>query len=215
MNQVIYEYILIVFLLILVLYRHLFSYWIQKFVFLLLIFSLFFNITRNAFLSFLSSIIITLFYDMIEHKICIYEKFDNGIGKASDKGDENVKDFIDYLKDGMNNIKETQPEKSMDPIEKLLMGTESEKSLENIQKMMERLDGNVPIHKEDKEETNKLGIPLEKYKNEKVIDPLKKAQMDTYALIDTINALKDTITTLSPVLSEGKKLMGMFESLKI
>jgi len=152
---------------------------------------------------------------MIENKICVYENFDNGIDKVSDKGDENVKDFIDYLKDGMDNLKDSKPEKSMDPIEKLLKDNNADKSLENIKQMMDKLDGNIPIRKEDKEETNKLNIPLEKYKNETAIDPLKKAQMDTYALIDTINTLKDTITTLSPVLSEGKKLMGMFESLKI
>jgi hypothetical protein len=150
----------------------------------------------------------------MEAKICIREPFDNGIEKTSDKGDD-TKDFINYLKDGMNNIKETKPEQTVDPIEQLMSSTDGGKSLGNLKELMDKLDGNVPITKEDKEETGKLDVPLEKYKNEKAVDPLKKAQMDTYALIDTINTLKDTITTLSPVLTEGKKLMGMFESLQI
>ena len=32
---------------------------------------------------------------------------------------------------------------------------------------------------------------------------------------NAVNALKDTITTLAPVLEEGKKLMNMFENIKI
>jgi hypothetical protein len=151
---------------------------------------------------------------MIESKVCLRESFDNGLDKTSDKGDD-TKDFITYLKDGMNNVKESKPEQTVDPIEKLISSADGGKSLENLKSLMEKLDGNMPITKEDKEETGKLNVSLEKYKNESTIHPLKQAQMDTYALIDSINTLKDTITTLSPVLAEGKKLMGMFESLKI
>jgi hypothetical protein len=38
---------------------------------------------------------------------------------------------------------------------------------------------------------------------------------ETYELMNTVNALKDTISTLAPVLQEGKKIMSMFENLKI
>ena len=44
---------------------------------------------------------------------------------------------------------------------------------------------------------------------------LKQAQKEAYELIDTVNALKDTVNTLAPVLQEGKKLMGIFENLKL
>jgi hypothetical protein len=102
---------------------------------------------------------------MIESKVCLRESFDNGLDKTSDKGDD-TKDFITYLKDGMNNVKESKPEQTVDPIEKLISSADGGKSLENLKSLMEKLDGNMPITKEDKEETGKLNVSLEKYKNE-------------------------------------------------
>ncbi len=46
-------------------------------------------------------------------------------------------------------------------------------------------------------------------------DPLKKAQKETYELIDTIGILKETVQSLNPVLSEGKKVMDLFKGLNM
>ena len=39
--------------------------------------------------------------------------------------------------------------------------------------------------------------------------------METYQLMDTMKNLQDTISTLSPVLQEGKKVMDMFNNFKL
>ena len=67
----------------------------------------------------------------------------------------------------------------------------------------------------DLKETDKLGIDTDKYSDDKKPNALKQAQKEAYQLIDTVNALKDTVNTLAPVLSEGKKLMDIFQNLKI
>ena len=60
-----------------------------------------------------------------------------------------------------------------------------------------------------------LFLPVVLLASDKKPNALKVAQKETYELINTVNALKDTLTTLSPVLLEGKKLMGIFENLKL
>ena len=50
------------------------------------------------------------------------------------------------------------------------------------------------------------------YKDENKFDPMKKAQKDTYELINMVDSLKNTMETLAPVLSQGKEIMDMFEN---
>ena len=52
-----------------------------------------------------------------------------------------------------------------------------------------------------------MGIDTTQFKDEKKNNALQKAQQETYQLIDSVSALKDTITTLSPVLSQGKEII--------
>ena len=44
---------------------------------------------------------------------------------------------------------------------------------------------------------------------------MKKAQKETYELINMVDSLKNTMETLSPVLSQGKEIMNMFENFKM
>ena len=89
-------------------------------------------------------------------------------------------------------------------------------SLKNIQELLKKVNGGIELKDDDKVDTPALGVDtVEKYSNDKIPNALKDAQKETYELINTVNALKDTISTLAPVLQEGKKLMNIFENLKI
>ena len=90
------------------------------------------------------------------------------------------------------------------------------KSGDNIQELLKKINGGIELKDEDIKETiDKLNVDSAKYSDDKKPNALKAAQKEAYELIDTVNALKDTISTLSPVLMEGKKLMSLFENLKI
>ena len=73
----------------------------------------------------------------------------------------------------------------------------------------------IELKEDDTKESDLLNIDTQKYSNDKVPNALKEAQKETYALIDTVNTLKSTIETLTPVLKEGKKLMDMFENIRV
>ena len=90
-------------------------------------------------------------------------------------------------------------------------------SLKNIQELLKKVNGGIELKDDDKVDTPPLGVgdTVQKYSNDKIPNALKDAQKETYALIDTVSSLTDTLKTLSPVLSEGKKIMSMFESLKL
>lgn len=90
------------------------------------------------------------------------------------------------------------------------------KSTDGIQDLLKKINGGIELKDEDMKETkDKLNVDSLTYSDDKKPNALKAAQKEAYELIDTVNALKDTISTLSPVLMEGKKLMSLFENLKI
>ena len=89
------------------------------------------------------------------------------------------------------------------------------KALDNLDGLLKKMNGGIELKEDDKKETKPMNEDASKYSDDSKPSALKQAQKETYELINTVNALKDTIETLSPVLQEGKKLMGMFESLKI
>ena len=77
------------------------------------------------------------------------------------------------------------------------------------------MNGGIELKEDDLKENNILKIDTKKYSDDDIPNPLKQAQKETYQLIDTVNTLKNTITTLAPVLSEGRKLIDIFQNLKI
>jgi len=89
------------------------------------------------------------------------------------------------------------------------------KSAEGIQDLLKKVNGGIELKEGDTKESEKLNVDHEKYADDKKSNKLKDAQKETYELINTVSALKDTITTLAPVLQEGKKLMDIFENLKL
>jgi predicted nucleic acid-binding Zn-ribbon protein len=93
---------------------------------------------------------------------------------------------------------------------------EVNKSKENIQELLKKINGGIKLEESDLKETETpLNIDVEKYSDDNKPNALKIAQKETYELINTVNALKDTLTTLSPVLKEGKKIMQMFNDISL
>lgn len=85
-----------------------------------------------------------------------------------------------------------------------------------LEKYTDRLKGKIPLSEDDVVDNEPMGIDTFAMKHDEVKpDPLKKAQKETYELIDTINILKETVQTLNPVLSEGKKVMDLFKGLNM
>ena len=99
-------------------------------------------------------------------------------------------------------------------IEKYKNDKDVQKAAEGIKELVKKLNGGIAIQKSDLQETKPLGVETSNYKDENKNNALQQAQKETYQLIDSVSALKDTITTLTPVLSQGKDIMNMFQSLK-
>jgi hypothetical protein len=92
---------------------------------------------------------------------------------------------------------------------------EVKKSADGIQDLLKKINGGIELKDDDTKESDPLNVDVQKLSDDTKPNALKEAQKETYALIDTVNALKDTITTLAPVLKEGKKLMTMFQDFKM
>lgn len=95
------------------------------------------------------------------------------------------------------------------------LNKQAKKAADNIQEVLHKMNGGLELKKEDTTETEPMGVSTSQFSSDKKPNALKEAQKETFELINTINTLKDTIDTLSPVLKEGKKLMDMFENIRI
>jgi hypothetical protein len=127
------------------------------------------------------------------------ESFDNDADNDDDKekeefSNDNTKEFINELES--------------------IMTPESKKASNNIKDLLKQANGGIKLTDDDVKESKALGINTDELSNDKKPNALRDAQKETYELINTVNTLKDTLMTLSPVLTEGKKLMNMFESVK-
>ncbi len=161
------------------------------------------NIAYSLFGSILLFLIINL---MINNKVFI-EKFEN----------ENQDDDYDDDEDEDKEKEAFSNDDDKDFINELdaIMTPESKKASENIKDLLKKANGEIKLTDDDLKESKPLGINTNELSNDKKPNALRDAQKETYELINTVNTLKDTLLTLSPVLSEGKKLMNMFESVKL
>jgi hypothetical protein len=140
------------------------------------------------------------------------ESFDNQKAENEDReskeGKEGKKELThEELNTYLNNIDKN--------IESYQNDKDVKKAASGLQELLKKLNGGIELKKEDLNETKPLGIDTTQFKDEKKNNALQKAQQETYQLIDSVSALKDTITTLSPVLSQGKEIMSLFENLKL
>lgn len=84
-----------------------------------------------------------------------------------------------------------------------------------LESFTERLtSGKIETKADDLKDNEPVGVDVNALKSGPE-SPLTRAQKETYALIDTIGILKETVATLNPVLSEGKKMMDMFKGLQM
>jgi hypothetical protein len=186
------------------------------FILLLLLFIL----TRNTIYTLIGTIILFILFNILmiysnqinqinlEQKNYI-ESFDNQKAESEEKeGKEGKKELTHeelntYLTNIDKNIESYQNDKDV------------KKAASGLQELLKKLNGGIELKKDDLNETKPLGIDTTQFKDEKKNNALQKAQQETYQLIDSVSALKDTITTLSPVLSQGKEIMSLFENLKL
>jgi hypothetical protein len=154
-------------------------------------------ISKNFIISIIISIIVFLLINLLINYKSSLEKFQN------EKDEKETKD----VKEVANN------EPSFD--KNIFDSDIFKKSTSGIQDLLKKVNGGIELKDDDLKETEKLGIDTSKYSDDKKPNALKQAQKEAYELIDTVNALKDTVNTLAPVLSEGKKLMDIFQNLKL
>jgi len=176
----------VIILIIILLFRKSFNRVIEKFIVFSILFLLFLIISKNILITFIGSCIIFLLINLIMNYRNTIENFDNSLS-------EPPFDINLFSKDDIK------------------------KSGDSIKEIVKLVNGGIKLKDDDKTNVDNIGssIDLTKLSDDSKPNALRDAQKETYELINTVNALKDTITTLAPVLNEGKKLMSIFESLKI
>ena len=215
---------IVIVLVIILLFRKKFNHTIEKIIVFSILFLLFLVITKNLIVTIIGTSIVFLLVNLImtyrntlEKTV---EKFEDL--KNSDSGAELAK-LLDGLKGSGSKLDLTKilgeltnsgTEPSLD-INNIFNTDDMKKSKNNIQDLLKQVNGGIELNDSDTKETEVLGIETHKYSDDKKPNPSKDAQKETYELINTVGALKDTITSLAPVLQEGKKLMDLFQSLKI
>jgi hypothetical protein len=200
---------ILVILVIILLFRRNIHTILEKFIIFSILFVLLLILTKNLIVTLFGSLVIFSLINLnMEYKKTI-ENFEdlsaasNAASNVASKSSQPTDSKIDLS---------VEP-----PVDFGIFNNETvKKSSEGIQDLLKKINGGIELKDEDIKETkDKLNVDSAKYSDDKKPNALKVAQKEAYELIDTVNALKDTISTLSPVLMEGKKLMSLFETLKI
>ena len=185
-NQIRIILTIVIILVIMLLFRKKFHSLIERLIVFTIIFLLFLIISKNLVVTFIGTCIIFLLVNLIMKYRDTIENFES-VANAEPPFDMSIFDKGDIKASG-----------------------------DNIQELLKKINGGRELKDHDTKEIDTIkDIDLKKHTDDKKPNALKDAQKETYELINTVNALKDTITTLAPVLQEGKKLMNIFENLKI
>lgn len=185
-NEIRIILIIVIILVIILLFRKKFHSLIERLIVFTIIFLLFLIISKNLIITFIGTCIIFLLVNLIMKYRDTIENFES--------------------------VANTEPPFDMSIFDK----GDVKASGDNIQELLKKINGGIELKDNDTKEIDTIkDINLTKHNDDKKPNALKDAQKETYELINTVNALKDTITTLAPVLQEGKKLMNIFENLKI
>jgi hypothetical protein len=169
-------------------------------------------ISKNMVYSLVGSVLIFLVINLMINNKKFIEKFENEDNEDSEDNEDNDdNDDNDENKEEFSNDNTTEFINELEAI----MTPESKKASENIKDLLKKANGGIKLTDDDIKESKPLGINTDELSNDKKPNALRDAQKETYELINTVNTLKDTLLTLSPVLTEGKKLMNMFESVKL
>ncbi len=187
-------------------------YIMEKILVFMIIFILTIILSKNYLMSVIISIILFLLINLLMTYTLTMENFQNDM--ESDKKEKKQDDEIEKEKSkGLDLDVVSKSEPSFD---KSIFNSDTfKKSTMGIQDLLKKVNGGIELKEDDLKETGKLGVESTKYSDDKNMNPLKQAQKEAYELIDTVNALKDTVNTLAPVLTEGRKLMDVFQNLKL
>jgi hypothetical protein len=173
------------------------------FVFLLLTLLFKFNLKESLIYgSVFATVYIILLYYYYLNKVETFENSEDENGENSEKkGESEIRDELEKL------------------IKKFEADHKSGKNAINsdkLEKYTEKLKGKIELKEDDTTENEPIGVDTTEMLHDEIKpDPLKKAQKETYELIDTIGILKETVQSLNPVLSEGKKVMDLFKGLNM
>lgn len=211
-------YVLTIFCVIALLFRNKFNINVERVLLFILLLSLLLVISKNWVISLIGSVILFLLFNLLLNiqvrKSLYVEKFNN-----SDKEDkkEEVKNKIEEKKEELK--KKIDSSDFLNELTAKMQDYSNNKDIKaaanGLNGLLNQLDGGIPIKSSDKKETKQLDVSTEEYENEEKFDPMKRAQKETYELINMVDALKNTMETLAPVLSQGKEIMNMFESFKM
>ena len=222
--------VMVIILVIVLIFKKQFHNIIERIIVFAILFLLFLIISKNIIVTIVGSAIIFLLVNLIINTRDTIEKFDNLTTSVESIAESNTQSDTDKIKEVIQNLGNipdlgnitdlgsilditTQPAIGT---ANLLANPEFKKSADGIQDFLKKVNGGIELKDEDLEETkDKMNINVSAYADDKTPNHLKAAQKETYELINTVKALQDTIGTLSPVLQEGKKLMGLFENLKL
>lgn len=204
-------YALIIFCLIALLFRKKLTINVERVFLYIILLSLLLSITKNWLVSLIVATLLFLIFNLFintQNNNIYQENFDNSetMKKELEAKKEEIAKKIDSS-DFINNITEKMKEYQNDK--------DVQKAANGLQNLLSQLDGGIEIKKSDKEETGKLDVDTEEFKDEDKPDPMKKAQKETYELINMVESLKNTMETLAPVLTQGKEIMNMFENFKM
>lgn len=211
----------VIILVIILIFRKQFHNIVERIIVFAILFLLFLIISKNIIVTIVGSAIVFLLVNLIINTRNTIEKFDNltaSVETSTASGTESDADKIKEVIQNLGAIPDIQALMTTQPIidSTLLNNPDFKKSADGIQDFLKQVNGGIELKDEDLEETkDKININLSSYTDDNKPNHLKAAQKETYELINTIKALQDTIGTLSPVLQEGKKLMGLFQDLKI
>jgi hypothetical protein len=217
---------IIVLLIFGLLIRNIISEMIEKLFIFLILFSLSFLISHNWIISF---VVASFFYLLIQkmRESSRKEGFENAEEEETTKtfetdDAETDKKFESKLAKNEKTNKNIETSKVTNLENKDMDGNQDD-AIANLSKMetevtqlSEKFEGGIRLKDEDMSETKPLNVDFRntKYSEEKM-NPNKRAQMETYQLMDSIKQLETTMKSLNPVLSQGKKIMDMYDNFKL
>ncbi len=193
--------LIIILCVMILLFRNMLNIIFEKIILFVLLYSLLYFVTKNLLYSLIGSIVLFLLLNLMIRQKNYIESFKSESSEEEETIDNNKK-----YKEKLDSVDEQ--------IEKYKNDPKIKKSAENIQEFLKKLNGNIELKGTDVEESKPLNVNTEEYSDDKKFNALRAAQKETYALIDSVSALKDTVTTLQPVLNQGKELMDLFHNFK-
>ena len=216
-------FVLIIICLIGLLFRKKLNINVERILLFITLFSLLIVVTKNWVISIVTTVILFLLFNLL-----LNTQIKNNNIENFDNSKEDIKEKVDDKKDDIKNKLEEKKEElkkkidSSDFINEITAKMQDytnnkdvQSAANGLQDLLKQLDGGIKLKDSDTKETDKLNVDTKELSDEKKFDPMRKAQQDTYELINMVDSLKNTMETLAPVLIQAKEIMNMFENFKM